>query len=67
MKKLLALLTGGLLMAAASGCMYTAITSDPNGKVYLTRANLNGLWTSSYICEPSGGNLNCKEAPLVKK
>ena len=62
MRKLLLLLTAGILLAVASGCMYTAMTSDTNGKIYLTRANLNGFWNSSWICEPNGGQLNCKEA-----
>jgi len=65
MKKLLLLLTAGMFLAIVSGCVYTSFTYDPQGKLYLTRANLNGFWTSSFICEPSGGNLNCKEVTMM--
>lgn len=65
MKKLLLLLTAGMFLVIAGGCMYTSFTSDPQGKLYLTRANLNGFWTTQYICEPNGGNLNCKEVTLM--
>ena len=62
MRKLLLLLTAGVMLAVAGGCMYTAMTSDSTGKVYLTRSNLNGFWNNQWICEPNGGQLNCKEA-----
>jgi hypothetical protein len=62
MKKLLCALTGALFLSAAGGCMYTAFTSDPNGKLYMTRTNLGGLWNNQWICEPGGGKLNCKAA-----
>ena len=62
MKKLLLLLAAVGMLAVSFGCAYTAMTSDTNGKVYMTRVNLNGLWNSAWICEPNGGKLNCQEA-----
>ena len=62
MKKLLLLLAAMGMLAVSFGCAYTAMTSDTNGKVYMTRTNLNGLWNSAWICEPNGGKLNCQEA-----
>ena len=62
MKKLLLLLAAVGMLAVSFGCAYTAMTSDTNGKVYMTRTNLNGLWNSAFICEPNGGKLNCQEA-----
>ena len=65
MKKLLLALAAGMLLVASVGCAYTGAVSDTQGKLYISRANLNGLWASFYTCEPSGGNLNCKEAALM--
>jgi hypothetical protein len=65
MKKLLLALAAGMLLVASVGCAYTGAVSDNQGKLYISRANLNGLWASFYTCEPSGGNLNCKEAALM--
>ena len=65
MKKLLLALAAGMLLVASVGCAYTGAVSDNTGKLYISRANLNGLWASFYTCEPSGGNLNCKEAALM--
>lgn len=65
MKKLLMLLAAGMLLAVSVGCAYTGAVSDPTGKLYISRVNLNGLWNSFFTCEPSGGNLNCKEATLL--
>lgn len=65
MKKLLLLLTAGMMLAVSVGCMYSGAVADGTGKLYVTRANLNGLWNSAYICEPNGGNLNCKEVTMM--
>ncbi len=64
MKKLLLALAAGMLLVVSVGCAYTGAVSDPQGKLYISRVNLNGFWSSFYTCEPSGGNLNCKEAAL---
>ncbi len=62
MKKLLLLVAAVGLLAASFGCAYTAMTADPNGKVYITRANMMGLWNSAWVCDPNAGQLNCQEA-----
>lgn len=65
MKKLLLAFAAGMLLVASVGCAYTGAVSDPQGKLYISRVNLNGFWSSFFTCEPSGGNLNCKEAALM--
>lgn len=65
MKKLLLLLGAGMMLVVSAGCMYTSFTSDPSGKMYLTRANFNGFWTTAYICEPADGKVNCKLVPMM--
>ena len=65
MKKLLLLLTAGMMLAVSVGCMYSGAVADGTGKLYVTRANLNGLWNSAFMCEPNGGNLNCKEVTMM--
>ena len=64
MKRLLFLLTAAMVCATAGGCAYTAMTSDANGKIYLTRTNMGGLWNNGWVCDPNGGNLNCKPATV---
>ena len=64
MKKLLLALAAGMLLVVSVGCAYTGAVADTQGKIYLTKSSMMGLTSAYFICEPSGGNVNCKEVAL---